>query len=181
MKSRNLLTIVATVAGLTFLIAMVVIGALPEQRQLVKFEAKGVMKLAPDLVSRVELSRADRKLVLLRAADNHWTAEGGGVLSAELSGKLSMAVQFMNTAGPIRIIGAAELQGAKVRDFGLDPPQLAVVLYRGTQPVIGAHFGGHNPEDTAQYLMLDGHQDVILMSRFVGQEWESVASVAFGQ
>ncbi len=41
--------------------------------------------------------------------------------------------------------------------------------------MIGARFGTHNPEDTAQYMMVDGRQDLILMSRFVGQEWESVA------
>ena len=181
MTSRNLVTFSAAVAGLAFLIAMVVIGALPERRQLVKFEAKGVMKLPPEVVSRVELSRANRKTVLLRAADNLWSADGSGPLSAELSGKLSMAVQFMNTAGPIRIIPAAELPGANVREFGLNPPRVALVLYRGTQAVIGARFGAHNPEDTAQYMMLDGHQDVILMSRFVGQEWESVADAVFGQ
>ena len=176
MNSRDLQASVAAVAGLAFLIAMVVIGALPEQRQLVKFEARGVMKLQPDLISRVELHRAKgTAVVLLRAADGHWTTERDGTLSAELSGKLSLAVQFMNTAGPIRIIEAAALQGADSRDFGLDPPHLSVILYQGTQAVIGARFGAHNPEDTAQYMMLDGQQDVILMSRFVGQEWESVA------
>ena len=181
MNSRNLQATLAGVAGLAFLTAMVVIGALPEQRQLVKFEPRGVMKLQPELISRVELHRATGKVALLRIADSHWTAEGGGALSAELSGKLSLAVQFMNTAGPIRIFGAAELQGANVRDFGLDPPRLSVVLYQGTQSVIGARFGAHNPEDTAQYMMLDGHPDVILMSRFVGQEWESVAGAVLAK
>jgi len=181
MNRRTLQASAAAVAGLAFLIAMVVVGALPEQRQLVKFEARGVMKLQPDLISRVELSRSKGKAVLRREADGHWTAEGGGPLSAELSGKISLAVQFMNTAAPIRIIEAAELPGGNARDFGLDPPRLSVALYQGTQPVIGARFGSHNPEDTAQYMMLDGQQDVILMSRFVGQEWESVASVVLGQ
>jgi hypothetical protein len=51
-----------------------------------------------------------------------------------------------------------------------------VVLFQGPQSVIGVRFGTHNPEDTAQYMMLDGSGELILMSRFVGQEWESVAA-----
>jgi hypothetical protein len=175
MNSRTLWTTVAAAAGLVFLIVMIVSGALPQQRQLVKFEAKGVMKLEPELVTRVELHRGDRKAVLLRAAGGEWVAEGGGALSAGIAKELSLAVQFMNTAGPIRVIDEADLQGTNPRDFGFDLPRVSVVLYQGEQAVIGARFGAHNPEDTAQYMMVDGRQELILMSRFVGQEWESVA------
>jgi hypothetical protein len=181
MNSRHLWTAGAAVAALAFLIAMVVTGALPQQRQLVKFEAKGVMKLEPDLVKRVEIHQGDRKAVLLRAPGGGWVAEGGGALSAEIAKKVSLAVQFMNTAGPIRVIEAADLQGANLRDFGLDPPALSVVLYQGAQAVIGARFGTHNPEDTAQYMMVDGSRELVLMSRFVGQEWESVAGGVFAK
>ena len=175
MNSRSLLTTVAAAAGLAFLIVMVVLGALPQQRQLVRFEARGVMKLEPDLVTRVEIHQGDRTAALMRAPGGSWVAEGGGALSAELAKKVSLAVQFMNTAGPIRVIDAADLQGANLRDFGLDPPILSVVLVQGAQAVIGARFGTHNPEDTAQYMMLDGSRELVLMSRFVGREWESVA------
>jgi hypothetical protein len=175
MNSRTLWTTVAAAAGLAFLIAMVATGALPGQRQLVKFEARGVMKLEPDLVTRVEIHQGERKAVLLRAPGGGWVAEHGGALSAGLAKKVSLAVQFMNTAGPIRVIDAADLQGANLRDFGLDPPILSVVLFQGAQAVIGAGFGTHNPEDTAQYMMVDGSRELVLMSRFVGQEWESVA------
>jgi len=175
MNSRSLLTTVAAAAGLAFLIVMVVSGALPQQRQLVRFEARGVMKLEPDLVTRVEIHQGDRTAALMRAPGGSWVAEGGGALSAELAKKVSLAVQFMNTAGPIRVIDAADLQGANLRDFGLDPPALSVVLFQGPQAVIGARFGTHNPEDTAQYMMVDGSRELVLMSRFVGQEWESVA------
>jgi len=176
MSSRNLWTTVAAVAGLAFLIVMIVSGALPQQRQLVKFEAKGVMKLEPDLVTRVEIHQGDSKAVLLRAPGGGWVAEGGGTLSAEVAKKVSLAVQFMNTAGPIRVMEPEELAGTNLRDFGLDPPRLTCTLFAGTQNVIGAHFGAHNPEDTAQYMTVDGRKELFLMSRFVGQEWESVAS-----
>ena len=179
MNGRQLWTAGAAVAALAFLIAMVVTGALPEQRQLVKFEARGVMKLEPDLVTRVEIHRGDHGAVLLRAPGGSWAVEGGGTLSAELAQKVSLAVQFMNTAGPIRTIDAADLQGANLRDFGLDPPALSVVLFQGARAVIGARFGTHNPEQTAQYMMVEAGRELILMSRFVGQEWESVAQALF--
>jgi hypothetical protein len=181
MNGRHLRTAGAAVAAVAFLIAMALTGALPEQRQLVKFEARGVMQLESALVTRVEIRQGDSNAILLRAPGGGWVAERGGVLSAELAQKVSLAVQFMNTAGPIRVIDAADLQGANLRDFGLDPPALSVVLFQGPQAVIGARFGAHNPEDTAQYMMLDASRELVLMSRFVGQEWESVAGAVLAR
>lgn len=166
---------VSAVAGVAFLIAMVITGALPTQRQLVKFEPKGVMKLDPDRVSRVEIRRGEGMAALLRTPGG-WTVAQGRALPAEFSKKLSLAVQFMNTAGPIRVLEPVEIDGTKARDFGLDPPRVACTLFAGAQEVLGARFGAHNPDDTAQYMMLDGRNELYLMSRFVGQEWESVAN-----
>jgi hypothetical protein len=175
LKNRTLWTALTAAAAFAFLVAMVISGALPEQRQLVKFEAKGVMKLEPDRISRVELQQDERKTVLLRTPDGGWATQGGNALSAEMAKKLSLAVQFMNTAGPIRVMEPEELAGTKPRDFGLDQPRLTFTLFADAQPVLGARFGAHNPEDMAQYMMLDGRNELFLMSRFVGQEWESVA------
>lgn len=176
LKNRTLWTALVAAVAFAFLVAMVISGALPEQRQLVKFEAKGVMKLEPDRISRVELHQDERKAFLLRTPDGNWAVQGGSALPAETGKKLSLAVQFMNTAGPIRLMEPEELAGTNPRDFGLDPPRLTCTLFAGTQNVIGAHFGAHNPEDTAQYMTVDGRKELFLMSRFVGQEWESVAS-----
>ncbi|HKB83330.1 MAG TPA: hypothetical protein VKD04_09020 [Burkholderiales bacterium] len=181
MKKNTLWTALAAAAAFAFLVAMVISGALPEQRQLVKFEAKGVMKLEPDRISRVELHQSERKAVLLRTPDGGWATQGGNAMSVEMAKKLSLAVQFMNTAGPIRVMQPEELAGTNPRDFGLDQPRLTITLFANAQPVLGARFGAHNPEDMAQYMMLDGRQDVILMSRFVGQEWESVAGGVFAK
>ena len=181
LKNRGLWTAVAAVTAIAFLIAMVISGALPEQRQLVKFEAKGVMKIEPDRISRVELHQGERGAVLVRTPDGGWATQGGSVLSAEMAKKLSLAVQFMNTAGPIRVMAPAELEGTKPRDFGLDQPRLICTLFAGAQSVLGARFGANNPEDMAQYMTVDGRTELFLMSRFVGQEWESVASGVFAK
>lgn len=175
MTRKALLPAAAALAALAYLVAMTVFGALPQQKQLVKFEAKGVMKLAPESITRVKIEVGSRSTVLLRQGES-WTVEGGAPVAAELAKRASMAVQFMNTAGPLRVMDAPELTGSNPREFGLDPPRLRSTLYRGNEAVLGAVFGTHNPDDTAQYMGLEGKPDIYLMSRFVGQEWEAVAA-----
>jgi hypothetical protein len=178
MSRRTFAAALAATGALAYLITMVVVGALPEQKQLVKFEAKGVMKLQPELVSRVELQRGTETAILKRTAGG-WTKEDGSVVSAELGARISMGVQFMNTAGPLRTMDTPEIQGSNPRDFGLEPPRVRFKLFQADQPVLAARFGTHNFEDTAQYMALEGLPEIYLMSRFVGQEWEAVAGAIF--
>jgi len=179
LKARNILSALAAALATGYLVLMVVVGALPEQRQFVKFEAKGVMQIPPERIGTVALRAGQRSAVFTRTPDGGWARDNGAALDPALAKRLSLAVQFMNTAGPIRVIPADEIPGIKLADFGLEPPRLHVVLSRDAQAVIGVRFGSHNPEDTAQYLTVDGHGELILMSRFVGQEWESVAGALF--
>ena len=175
MKRQPLLALLGALLALGFLVAMVIVGALPQQRQLVRFEARGVMKVAPEEITRVEIVRQAQSLLLVRTA-GQWSVENGPELAPDLARHASMAVQFMNTSGPLRVMDAPELTGSNPRDFGLDPPKVQCVLYRGEQRVLGARFGAHNPDDTAQYMALDGGPELYLMSRFVGQEWEDLAT-----
>jgi hypothetical protein len=180
MNRRGLGTALGAAVALVYLVAMVVAGALPEQKQLVKFEARGVMKLQPGQITRVELQQGPGKAVLVRKTGG-WAIENGPDVPAELSGKISMGVQFMNTAGPLRVMDSPEIQGSNPRDFGLELPRVRFTLFQNGQPVIGARFGSHNIEDTAQYMMIEGQPELYMMSRFVGQEWEAVAAAIFSR
>ena len=87
-----------------------------------------------------------------------------------------MAVQFMNTSGPVRVMEPAEIPRAPIRsEFGLDQPQTVDRAVRGLTPVIAAHFGGRNPDGFLQYMTVEGRRQLFLLSRFVGQEWDAVA------
>lgn len=174
------LPVLAALAAIGYLVAMVVTGALPQSRQRVQFEAKGVMALAPERIVRVDLVRGPDRAVLMRDAGGGWTRQGGGPLDAPLAGKLMLAVQYMHTAAPVRVLTTTELAGAEARAFGLDRPALAVGLYAASGPVLSARFGGRNPDDMLQYVAIDGRTDVVLMSRFVGEEWRAVADGVFG-
>ncbi|WP_157644468.1 hypothetical protein [Bradyrhizobium sp. WSM2793] len=164
--------------ALMYLAAMVVSGAMPVQRQLVRFEAKGVLKRPPEEVTRVELSRGTRRVTLLRAGDTAW-ATPDGVNIGTVGLRVSKAVEIMHNSGPVREIGAAELAGSDPAPFGLDPPQLSVKLYGGDgEPVLSARFGEFNPEGYLQYMRIDDNPRLYLMSRFVGGEWAEVMTEA---
>lgn len=177
MNRRPLFTWLAAVAALAYLVVMAVAGALPQQKQLVRFEAKGIMKVEPGSIDRVKIDVGSRSATLRREGET-WKVEGGAPLAPETAKRVSMAVQFMNTAAPLRMLDAPELTGSNPREFGLEAPRVQGTLYRGNETVLGAAFGAHNPDDTAQYMGLDGRPEIYLMSRFVGQEWEAVAAAA---
>jgi len=177
---RRALPALSAVAAIGYLVGMVVTGALPQSRQRVQFEAKGVMALVPEKIVRADLVRGSDRAVLVRDAGGAWTRQGGRPLDAPLAAKLALAVQYMHTAAPVRVLTSAELAGADARAFGLDRPALAVGLYAASGPVLSARFGARNPDDMLQYVAIDGRTDVVLMSRFVGEEWRAVAEGVFG-
>jgi hypothetical protein len=181
MNKFRLLWNLATLAAFAYLAVMVISGALPEQRQLVKFEAKGVMTLPPERITRVELVRGGKSAELVRSGDSGWIRQDKGPLPKALADKLSLAVQIMNTSGPVRVMEAAEHGGTDPREFGLDKPRLSVTLSEGTVPVLRARFGGLNPEKFLQYMAVEGRREVFLMSLFVGQYWSDIADSVFGK
>ena len=174
---RTLRPLLATLA-LFYLIAMVVSGAMPVQRQLARFEAEGVLKIAPEQIVRVELSRGTQHVMLLRKGEKQWATSDGTDIGAAGS-RISMAVQIMHNSGPVREMKAADLVGIDVAPFGLDPPQLSAALYgEGSEPILTARFGEHNPEGYLQYMRIEGDAQLYLMSRFVGGEWSEALIAA---
>ena len=177
MNKRNLTIATAAVVAFGFLVVMVVTGALPQQKQFVKFEAKGVMQVAPEQVNKVAIRAGERTGVFVRTADG-WASEAGKPLDAGVAKHLSMAVQFMNTSGPVRVLEPSEYKGTDAKQFGLDQPRLSIVLFEGERPVLGAHFGGRNPDGMLEYVMVEGRRELYLLSRFVGEEWDAAATGA---
>jgi hypothetical protein len=175
LTSRGLWTATVALLALGFLVVMVMTGALPRQKQLVKFEAKGVMQLAPERISTVALHSGERSAVFVRTPDGGWARDGAAPLDPVVAKRLTMAVQFMNTSGPVREMEPAEYQGTNPKEFGLDHPHLSIALFEGTRPVLAAHFGGRNSDGYLQYVTVEGRRELFLLSRFVGEEWDAVA------
>ena len=170
---RSLVWWLAALASVGYLCAMVVGGALPELRNRVKFEAKGVMTVAPERIDRIQIERGPARVALARTGSGGWSREGGDALPVPLAAQVSLAVQYMHTAAPVRAIDAEEIRGIAPAEFGLAPPALSVTLSAGPQPVLQARFGARNAEDLLQYMTLAGQDGLYLMSRFVGQQWDT--------
>jgi hypothetical protein len=172
-RGRPWLSVTLALLAVAFIVAMVLTGSLTETRQLAKFKAKGVLKVPPEHVHRVELHVGEQTATLVRTPNKGWVHSGRqDVATGELLEHLTEAILFMHTSGPVRVMRRDEYHGTSVQEFGLDRPRYSVVLSDGQRTLLDVSFGGHNPQDLLQYMQLRGSDDVYLMSRFVGQAWE---------
>jgi hypothetical protein len=157
--------------ALIFLVAMVVIGAQPIQRQLVKFEANGVLHIEPEEVMKITLSRAGRQVALTRSEHGGWTSQLGGVVEPAVAAHLDTAVKMLHRSAPVRELAPEDLSGVDSGPFGLEEPVLVAALSASSGRSLTVEFGAHNPEGFLQYMRITGDPKVYLMSRFVGAEW----------
>jgi len=174
--TKRLFGSIAAVAALAYLIAMVVTGALPENRQIAEFEAAGVLEQAPDSIDRVALSTKDGSFVFVRR-DAGWVSEaGGGALGAEAAKALDRALTIMHNSKPVRMLALEEISDSGPDEYGLAQPPLSVTLEDAKGVVLEAYFGASNTDGILQFMMVKGRDKLYLMSDFVGQSWEKVVS-----
>lgn len=172
-RGKPWLSVTLALLAVAFMVAMVLTGSLRETRQLAKFEAKGVLKLPPEHVRRVELRVGGHTVTFVRAPNKGWVYSGRqDVATGELLEHLTEAVLLMHTSGPVRVMPRDEYYGTPLQEFGLDRPRYSLALFEGERLLLDVSFGGHNPQDLLQYMQLKGSDDIYLMSRFVGQAWE---------
>ena len=171
-KRPRIPVIAAALLALGFLIVMALSGHVRESGWLVRFKPGGVMPQTTDRIDRVELRTDGRRWVFSRTSRG-WRAEPGAQpVPPSLASHLDDSIKFMHVAAPIRVIERAEWAAQGLREFGLDPPGYTATLYHGGGVVLGAEFGSPNPQKVLQYMKLAGRDQVYLMARFVGEEWE---------
>ncbi len=168
---RRLAMPLLAVVALAYLAAMVVTGAQPVQRQLVKFEAKGVLPIEPEAVQRVSLGGGGRQVGLMRRGEGKWAMEDGSAVEGAVATHLDTAIKMLRRSGPVREIAAEELSGVDTRPFGLEEPVVVATLAAPGGRPLTVRFGALNPEGFLQYMRIDGDPKVYLMSRFIGAEW----------
>jgi hypothetical protein len=159
-------------AAIGFLAVMVVSGRVRESGQFVRFVAAGVLPETPAEVDRVDLTAGDRRWVLRRAADGWRLEPGSRPVPRSLATHVEDSVKFMHASAPIRVLERSEWAEQGLREFGLDRPAYVAALYHGQRRLLAAGFGSPNPQKVLQYMHLDGRDQVYVMSRFIGQEWE---------
>ena len=171
--NRRWRTVLLALLAVGFLLAMLLTGKLPETRQLVKFEARGVLAVPPEQVRRVDLHVGEHTTTFVRLSDHAWmSGKGQEPISGELLEHLDQAIAFMHTARPVRVMPRDAYRDTPLHEFGLEQPRCAVVLSDARRVLLEASFGAYNPQDLLQYMQLRGDTNLYLMSRFVGQAWE---------
>ena len=166
-------TVLLALLAIGFLLAMVLTGKVTETRQLVKFEARGVLAVPPEQVRRVELHIGEHTTTFVRLSDHAWMGgTGQEPISGELQEHLDQAIVFMHTSRPVRVMHRDEYHSTPLHEFGLEQPRCSVVLSDARRVLLEASFGADNPQDLLQYMQLRGDTNLYLMSRFVGQAWE---------
>jgi hypothetical protein len=160
------------------LLALVATGQWPELRSKVSFAPKGLLAVAPDEVSRVEL-RSGSDSVSLRRHPDGWSVDRADTpVSADLASHLGTALRLVNVSEPTRQIPASELSADSFAAFGLDPPADIAMLETQAGAATTVNFGTLNPAGTSHYVRLAGAPTVYLMSRHVGEEWRVVFDMA---
>lgn len=176
-SARRYLWWAAAAGAMGYLLIMASFGTRPPDKQLVKFEAKGLLAIAPESVHSVAVRIGQQQVSLERDGQGGWKNAGTGApLGKEAARQLDLAVKIMHTSNPIRELTAAELQGTPLSDFGLERPHLSITLSDERGEVLAFTLGTANPQNLLQYLQVKGSSSVHLMSGFIGSEWDKVAS-----
>jgi hypothetical protein len=180
-RRRRWVATAAALAAVGVLVAMVVSGHLRENQQLVRTTAAGVMTERPTEIDRIELHRGAGQWSFVRTRNGWRPAAGGDAVSASLAGHLNDSIKFMHVSAPIRVMERTEWASSGLGEFGLDPPGYTAALYRREVPVMIAEFGAANPQQVLQYMKLQDRDEVYLMSRFIGEEWEQALREVAGR
>ena len=165
---------VAAALAALVLVALAVHGRRPDPG-LVRFEAAGPMReIAPEAVSEVEVTSAGRRWRFARGPGSTWMFAGSE--AGADSGRVERALRLLHDSAPQRVLAADEVGGTLLVEFGLEPPRYRVtVRATGAAPFTIA-FGAPNPQGLAQYARVEGRAELLLLSRFVGAEWEAATA-----
>jgi hypothetical protein len=163
-------------AGLAYLVLMVLSGKLPGHGHFVAFEAGGPLREPPAAVTRVQLRRTDLRATLQRRS-GAWEDARGRPLAPEATAKLALALRLLHAAAAVRTLPAAA-DGKVAAAYGLAPPALAVQLADDRGVLLEFDLGGRNPDGMLRYLQVRGAAELMLVDDFVGAAWDELAHTA---
>jgi len=153
-------TLAAVALGL-----LALIGSRPDSA-LVRFRPAGVMRMAPHQVTEVNVTSGSRVWRFMRDPHGEWT---GGVSGGAT---VSEGVRLLHASAPDRTLVHEELGETSLAELGLAPPRYVVTVAAAGRPPLRVRFGGLNALGVSQYAQVEGHDDVVLLPRYVGEAWE---------
>jgi hypothetical protein len=168
--------IIGAVLAAAALVVLAVHGRRPDHG-LARFEAAGLLRGQSVAAARtIEVSDGTRRRRFERANTDAWHLVAGPGSSSGAADAITRGLRFLEVSPPQRVLSPEEVSAARAGDFGLDPPRYTVAIHGAPEGAIVVHFGGPNAQGLAQYVRLDGHDEVVLLPRYVGEPWEAVLS-----
>jgi hypothetical protein len=178
-QSRRLLAVGGATLAVAFLVGMVMSGRVRDSGQLVRFVPAGVLADVPARVSRIELRSNGRTWVFVRTVEGWRPASDQRPVQPPLAIHLDDGIKFLHVSAPVRILDRQDWAERGLAEFGLDRPALSAVLFEDGRRLLAVDFGSPNPQKVLQYMRIDGRDEIYVMSRFIGEEWErALAEVA---
>lgn len=175
-QAKRIVAAVVAAGAVGYLVAMVVTGALIENRQIVEFEAAGVLTQMPESITRVSLASKNGSYVFERGDSGWMNADGKQTLDAKAAKLLDRALKIMHNSKPVRVLDREDVAGTSPAEFGLAQPKISVTMATANGDVLAVKFGNSNTDGILQYMVAKGSDKLYLMSDFVGQGWEQVAA-----
>jgi hypothetical protein len=171
-QSRRLLGVAGAALAVAFLVAMVMSGRVRDSGQLVRFVPAGVLADVPARISRIELRSNGRTWVFARTAEGWRRDPDQRPVQRSLAVHLDDGIKFLHVSAPVRILDRQEWAEHGLAEFGLDHPALSAVLFEDGRRLLAVDFGSPNPQKVLQYIRIEGRDEIYVMSRFIGEEWE---------
>jgi hypothetical protein len=157
-----------------FLAVMALSGRGRDSGQLVRFVPAGVLAEVPARVDRIELAAPARRWVFRRTAGEWQMEPGSHPVPRSIATHLEDSIKFLHVSAPVRVMERTEWAAQGLGEFGLDPPAYSASLFQEGRRLLAVAFGSPNPQKVLQYMRIEGRDQIFVMSRFVGQEWEQV-------
>lgn len=167
----------AVVLAAGIIIVLALHGRRPDPG-LVRFEAAGVMlRIPPDRVTDVRMSTGSRRWQFTPTNAGKWLSDGSPLAPEDLTIRVDSGLRFLHASAPQRVMQPQEFSGTPLAEFGLDPPRYSVSVYwSGGQPFT-VEFGSPTPQGLDQYARVLGRHEIVLLPRFIGEQWEAVAGI----
>lgn len=156
------------------IIALAFHGRRPDT-SLVGFQASGVMReIPPASVTEVTLSQGERSWRFERTSSTAWAAVPGAPPGESGAPRVDSGLRLLHASAPQRVLQPDEVASTSRAEFGLDPPRYSITVRAPAAAPFTIEFGAPSPHGPTQYARVTGRAEILLLPRFVGEQWEAV-------
>ena len=161
------------VLGAGFLVLFSQHGDRPEPGLQVLTPAGLLADVGDSEILAIDIAVGDSRLALRPGGGGVWSGPAG-ILSAAQREKLDVALRILRNAAVERTIDAPA--GTPLEQFGLERPNLSLVVSIAAGRRLAIVFGGANPLGHSVYARVEGNDGILLVPRHVAESWREVAA-----